>query len=36
MLLLHEKKKTIGETDLKMKWNLIQLQSRIDHLQVQQ
>lgn len=35
MLLLHEKK-TIGETDLKMKWNLIRLQSRIDHLQVQQ
>ena len=35
MLLLHEKK-TIGEADLKMKWNLIRLQSRIDHLQVQQ
>ena len=30
------RKKTIGETDLKMKWNLIRLQSRIDHLQVQQ
>ena len=30
------RKKTTGETDLKMKWNLIQLQSRIDHLQVQQ